>query len=169
MESEMRKRTARKYVQTKDVITTLFNGDLPLQGDERTNVLTSVHAAALSLSRGDGQKDAWDRAVFAMNISIILCETAGNKEIGLQVLYDAQNALIDAAERYNATGRLVFGPGGLPALNGGLHVFEQLVDTVTRRQYVRASDEVIRRLNAGKAVQIKRGRITERFELRRAA
>ncbi len=165
----MRKRTARKYVPTKDVITTLFNGDQPLQGDERTKVLTSVHAAALSLARGDGQKDAWDKLVFAMNISIILCEAAGNKEIGLQVLYDAQNALIDAAERYNATGRLVFGPGGLPALNGGLHVFEQLVDTVTRRQYVRASDEVIRRLNAGKAVQIKRGRVTERFELRRAA
>jgi hypothetical protein len=165
----MRKRTVRKYVATKDVISTLFNGDLPLQGDERTNVLTSVHAAALSLARGDGQKDAWDKLVYAMNISIILCETAGNKEVGLQALYGAQNALIDCAERYNTTGRLVFGPGGLPALNGGIHVFEALVDTVTRRQYVRASDEVLRRLNAGKAVQIRRGRVTERFELRRAA
>jgi hypothetical protein len=169
MEPEMRKRTARKYVPTKDVITTLFNGDLPLQGDERTKVLTTVHAAALSLARGDGEKSSWDALVSAMNIGLILCETAGNKEIGLQALYDAQNALIDAAERYNATGRLVFGPGGLPALNGGIHVFEQIVDTVTRRQYVRASDEVLRRLNAGKAVQIRRGRTTERFELRRAA
>lgn len=169
MESEMRKRTIRKRVACKDVVTTLFNGDLPLQGDERTKVLTSVHAAALSLAQGDGFKDAWDKLVYAMNISVILCETAGNKEVGLQALYDAQNALIDAAERYNETGRLVFGPGGLPALNGGIHVFEQIVDTVTRRQYVRASDEVIRRLNAGKAVQIKRGRTTERFELRRAA
>ena len=165
----MRKRTVRKHVDRKDVISTLFNGDQPLQGAERTNVLTSVHAAALSLSRGDGMKSAWDSLVFAMNISIILCETAGNKEVGLQALYDAQNALIDAAERYNASGRLVFGPGGLPALNGGLHVFEQLVDTVTRRQYVRASDEVLRRLEAGKAVQIRRGKTTERFELRRAA
>jgi hypothetical protein len=165
----MRKNAKRKPIPVKNHITTLFGGDLPLQGDERTKVLTSVHAAALSLAQGDGQKDAWDKLVYAMNISVILCETAGNKEVGLQALYDAQNALIDAAERYNATGRLVFGPGGLPALNGGIHIFEAIVDTVTRRQYVRASDEVLRRLEAGKAVQIRRGKVTERFELRRAA
>lgn len=147
----------------------LFNGDAPLAGDERIKVLTSVHAAALSLVNGSGEKSAWDQIVCAMNIALILCETSGNREIGLNAIYDAQNALIEMAERFHHTGRLVFGIGGLPAVNGGIHVFDQLVDTVSRRQYVRASDECMRRLDAGKAVQIKRGKVTERFELKRAA
>jgi hypothetical protein len=54
-------------------------------------------------------------------------------------------------------------------MNGGIHVFEALVATVSRRQYVRACAEYTRRLDAGKAVQIRKGKPTERFALRQAA
>lgn len=147
----------------------LLDGDEPLKGEDRIAVLTSVHAAALSLSRGDGLKYAWDQVVSALNISLVLCEGAGNKEIGLEAIYDAQNAMIAIAERFHRTDRLVFSGEELVAMNGGIHVFEGLVDTVSKRQYVRASDEMIKRIEKRQVVKIQRGQKAERFELRRAA
>jgi hypothetical protein len=153
----------------KDTISKLFDGDAPITGDERVGVLTSVHAAASALSRGDGDKGEWDRLVYAMNIAVILCETAGNKEVGLQPVYDAMNALIAMRERHQETGRLVFGVNELPALNAGIEVWEALVDTVSRRQYVRASEEVLTRLSHGRSIKVQAGGKTARFALPMAA
>jgi hypothetical protein len=147
----------------------LQNADEPMHGEERLEVLTSVHMAALALSRGTATKAEWDTLVIGMNIAIVLCESAGNGEIGLAALYDAQNAMIEVAERFHMRGSFVLTGDELRALNGGIHVFEALVDTVSRRQYTRACAEYTKRLNAGKAVQIRKGQTTERFELRQAA
>jgi hypothetical protein len=162
-------RKPRKLIEPKDHVMYLFNADEPMQGEERLEVLTSVHMAALALSRGEGTKNEWDVIVIAMNVAIVLCETAGNREIGLKALYDTQNAMIDVCERYQGSGKFILTGDELAAMNGGIHVFEQLVDTVSRRQYTRACAEYTKRLDAGKAVQIRAGRATERFALRQAA
>jgi hypothetical protein len=162
-------RKPRKLIEPKNHVMYLYDADAPMQGEERIEVLTSAHMAALALSRGEGTKNEWDVIVIAMNIAIVLCETAGNREIGLKALYDTQNAMIDVCERFQARGNFVLTGEELKAMNGGIHVFEQLVATVSRRQYVRACAEYTRRLDAGKAVQIRNGRATERFALREAA
>jgi hypothetical protein len=169
MPATKKPRKARKLVARKDVVTTLFNADEPMQGEERLEVLTSVHMAALALSRGTGTKDQWDTIVVTGNIAIVLCETAGNRNVGLEPLYAMQNAMIGVCERFQEIGRFVLTGDELQAVNGGIALFETLVDTVSRRQYVRACAEYTRRLHAGKAVQIKRGKPTERFALRHAA
>lgn len=163
------KRKLRKLREVKNHIMYLQNADEPMHGEERLEVLTSVHMAALALSRGTATKAEWDTLVIGMNIAIVLCESAGNGEIGLRALYDAQNAMIDVAERFHVRSSFVLTGDELRALNGGIHVFEALVDTVSRRQYTRACAEYTKRLNAGKAVQIRKGQTTERFELRQAA
>lgn len=162
-------RKPRKFIEPKNHVTFLFNADAPMQGEERLEVLTSVHVAALALSRGEGTKNEWDVIVIAMNIAIVLCEAAGNREIGLRALYDTQNAMIDVCERYQARGKFILAGDELAAMNGGIHVFEALVATVSRRQYTRACAEYTKRLDAGKAVQIRAGKPTERFALRQAA
>lgn len=162
-------RKPRKLREVKNHVMHLYDADSPMQGEERIEVLTSVHMAALAFSRGTATKDEWDTIVIAMNVAIVLCETAGNREIGLQALYDTQNAMIDVCERFQVRGRFVLTGEELRALNGGIHVFEALVDTVSRRQYTRACAEYTKRLSAGKAVQIRKGKATERFELREAA
>jgi hypothetical protein len=169
MPGNKKPRKARKVISTKDVVSMLLDGDEPLKGEERIAVLTSVHAAARSLARGDGLKGAWDSIVSALNISLVLCEGAGNKEIGLEAVYDAQNAMIAIAERFHRTDRLVFSGDELVAMNGGIHVFEELVETVSKRQYVRASEEMLKRIEKRQVVKIQRGQKAERFELRRAA
>jgi hypothetical protein len=162
-------RKPRKLIEPKNHVMYLYDADAPMKGEERLEVLTSVHMAALALSRGEGSKNEWDVVVIAMNVAIVLCETAGNREIGLRALYDTQNAMIDICERFQARGKFILTGAELAAMNGGIHVFETLVDGVSRRQYTRACAEYTKRLNAGKAVQIRAGRQTERFALRQAA
>jgi hypothetical protein len=169
MPSSKKPRKPRKLREVKNHIMYLKNADEPMQGEERLEVLTSVHMAALSFSRGTATKAEWDTIVIGMNIAIVLCESAGNGEIGLRALYDAQNAMIEVAERFHVRDSFVLTGDELRALNGGIHVFEALVDTVSRRQYTRACAEYTKRLHAGKAVQIRKGKATERFELRQAA
>jgi hypothetical protein len=162
-------RKPRKVIEPKNHVMYLYDADAPMKGEERLEVLTSIHAAALALSRGEGTKDHWDVIVVGMNVAIVLCETAGNREIGLRALYDTQNAMIDLCERFQARGKFILTGDELAAMNGGIHVFEQLVATVSRRQYTRACAEYTKRLDAGKAVQIRAGKPTERFALRQAA
>jgi hypothetical protein len=162
-------RKPRKVIEPKNHVMYLYDADAPMKGEERLEVLTSVHMAALALSRGEGTKNEWDVIVIAMNVAIVLCETAGNREIGLRALYDTQNAMIDLCERFQARGKFILTGDELTAMNGGIHVFEALVATVSRRQYTRACAEYTKRLDAGKAVQIRAGRQTERFALRKAA
>jgi hypothetical protein len=169
MPSSKKPRKPRKLREVKNHIMYLKNADEPMQGEERLEVLTSVHMAALSFSRGTATKAEWDTIVIGMNIAIVLSESAGNREIGLRALYDAQNAMIEVAERFHVRDSFVLTGDELRAMNGGIHVFEALVDTVSRRQYTRACAEYTKRLNAGKAVQIRKGKPTERFELRQAA
>jgi hypothetical protein len=156
-----------KQVQT-DAVMFLMNGDEPLDASLRLTILTTVHASAAGLAHGSCDKESWNILVNALNIALVLCEDAGNNEIGLEVIYAGQNAMIAVAERYHRTQRLVFAGDELQALNAGIALFEQLVDTVTKRQYTRAAGETVRRKNAGAVVRIKRGAETKRFELRAA-
>lgn len=162
----------KKYVPkvgTKDTITTLFEGDEPLKGELKDKVLLTIHMAARSLVMGTAVQDDWGALVSACNISLILCERAGNKEIGLRAIYDASNALISVQERFFATGRRVCTGEELKAINGGIHVFEELVETVRKRQYVWASDQIEKRMREGRSVGVAPGQKTARYELRAAA
>lgn len=161
----------KKYVPrvgTKDTITTLFDGDKPIQGELRDKVLLTVHIAAQNLAKGESVQDDWGALVTAMNISLILCERANNKHIGLNAVYDACNALINVQERFFEKGRRVATGDELTAINGGIHVFEEMVDTVSKRQYVWASDQIEKRMKEGMSMGVHPGKKTARYELRAA-
>lgn len=165
------KKPRKPYVarsKRKDITSFLFEGNAPLDVSTRTAILTAVHSAALSISRGENVKSAWHTVVNALNIAQILCEDAGNGRIGLDVVYAAQNAMIDAAENFHDKGRLAFGAGGLPAMNGGIELFEQLLETVTKLQYTRAAGESVRRTESKAVVMIRKGKATKRFQLEAA-
>ena len=152
-----------------DVLPLLFEGDQPLPDHQRASILMALHGAVTSMARGTGCPQDWHTIVNALNTSQMLCENAGNKEIGLEVVYAAQNAMINVAEackhpdspRY---GKLGFGAGDLPVLNEGLVFYETLLEGVTKRQYTRAIQEAVRRLEAGAVVKVQREG-TPRFAL----
>jgi hypothetical protein len=161
------KKPRKPYVaksKRKDIISFMFEGNEPLDVSTRTPLLTAVHAAAFSLSRGTNDASAWHTLTNALNIAQILCEEAGNNEIGLNVVFAAQNAMIEAAENFHKRARLVFGTGGLPAVNAGIELFEQLLETVSKLQYTRAAGESVRRVEAKQVVMVRRGKETKRFE-----
>lgn len=165
----MRKRTVRKHIDRKDFISALFNANDPMPERERIEMLTPVHAAALALSRGIGEAAHWDELIVTFNIAVNVCAMATNAHIGLNAVNEARNALIGVRERAHELGRFVFTGEELGAVNGGIHVFEQIVATVSRRQYVQACAKYTRDLNAGKARKIKQGQQNKRFDMREAA
>jgi hypothetical protein len=162
----MRKRTARRQIVPKDVITSLFNADAPMPEPERIEVLTQVHAAALALSRGYGTAGHWDELIVGFNIAVNVCAMANNALLGLNAVNEARNALIAVRERAYEIGRFTFTGEELTAVNGGIHVYEQIVTTVSRRQYVQACAKYTRDLNAGKAMKIKHGKNNKRFVMK---
>ena len=158
-----------KYTNPKNTVETLFDGDKPLTGELKEKVLLTAHLCASRLARGEATQEDWGALVTACNVNLILCERAGNKEIGLQATYDACNALISVQERFFAKGRRVATGEELTAINGGLHVFEEIVETVTKRQYVWASDQIEQRMRAGQSVGVRANEKTARYELKVAA
>ena len=166
------KKPRRKYIPKygrQDTVTTLFDGDKPLQGELRDKVLLTTHLAAQRMARGESEQDDWGALVTAMNICLILCEKANNKNIGLQAIYDACNALIATQERFFERGSRVCTGDELTAINGGIHVFEEMVETVSKRKYVWASDQIEMRMKEGKSIGVAPDKKAARYELKRAA
>jgi hypothetical protein len=161
----MRKRTARRQIVPKDFITSLFNADEPMPESERVETLTGLHAAALALSRGFGDAHHWDTLIIGLNIAVNVCAMAKNGHIGLNAVNEARNALISVRERAHDLGRYVFTGDELSAVNGGIHVYEQIIETIGRRQYVRACKIYTRDANAGKTRKILPGQETKRFKM----
>lgn len=164
-----RKRYVPKVTGTKDTISTLFEGDEPLKGELKEKVLLTVHLCARKLAMGAAEQDDWAALVTALNVNLVVCERAGNREIGLQATYDAANALISIQERFHEIGRRVARGEELTAVNGGIHVFEEIVETITKRQYVWASDQIEKRMKLGLSLGVQPNQKTKRYELKVAA
>jgi len=153
----------------RDIAVLLFDGDRPLPESTRASILIALHSAIRSVATGTAIHDDWHTIVNALNTAQLICEGAGNKEVGMEVVYAAQNAMIGVAERCKnpdspGFGRLGFGVGELPAVNDGAALYEQLLETITKRQYTHAIQEALRRLAAGAVVKVQRDG-TPRFEL----
>src|SRR5262249_18779932 len=120
-------------------------------------------------ARGESEHDDWGALATAMNVCLILCEGANNKHIGLRAVYDAANALMTIQERFYEKGRRVAKGDELTAINGGIHVFEELVETVSKRKYVWASDQIEKRMRQGQSVGVAPGKKTARYAFKEAA
>lgn len=104
----------------RDIVALLFDGDQPLPDHQRASLLLAVHASAASLVKGDAPRIAWHDITNALNIAQILCEKAGNSDVGLEVIFAAQNAMIAVGERCHAVGRLGVSGDEMRAINDGL-------------------------------------------------
>jgi hypothetical protein len=135
---------------------------------DRVAVLTELHSAVFALSRGFGDAHHWDTLIVGMNIAVNVCAMAQNAHIGLNAVNEARNALISVRERAHDMGRFVFTGDELGAVNGGVHVYEQIIETVGRRQYVAACKRYTRDVDAGKAMKIKAGQENRRFKMKGA-
>lgn len=150
----------------RDEALFLLNGNDPLAPERQRALLTAVHGAAASIAQGKNDHDQWGVLSEAFNIGQIVSEESGNSDIGLDVIFAAQNALISCGERCNSIGRLGFTGDELKAVNEGIRLFEQLIAMMTRRQYAHAVAECNKRKRHGNVTKVKRGTVAKRFELR---
>lgn len=154
------KKKRNKAYRPRDVRTNiaalLFESDQPLSQSDRATILGAAHWAVQALARGAATRDDWHTIVNALNASQVLCEKAGNREVGLAVVYAAQNAMINVGERCKALGALRLGVGDLPKINEAMALYEDLLATVTKRQHAAALIEADRRIRAGNVVRLKK-------------
>lgn len=153
------RRTKKPYTPrpvSSEFVARLAEGDLPMGEAERRTLQLRLSAAVTAFLQGKATREDWGLLVGAFNTAAALCETAGNGQIGLDILYAAQDAMINVAERHIHTNKLGLSGDELARVNDGLDLFEQLIAIVTKRQYLRAKDEVYRRMAAGRVVKIKR-------------
>lgn len=151
-----RDKTYRPRPVRSNIAALLFDSDQPLGQSDRESILGAAHWSVQALARGQATKDDWHTIVNALNCSQVLCETAGNRDVGLAVIYAAQNAMINVGERCKTLGVMRLGAGDLPKLNEAMALYEALLETVTKRQHATAIYEADRRIRSGNVVRMKR-------------
>lgn len=156
MTAKKRNKPYRPREVRLNIMATLFEGDQPLPDDQRTTILLAARGSVAALVRGTATKDDWHTIVNALNTSQVLCESAGNRHIGLAVIHAAQNAMIEVGERCKRTGKLGISGDGLRPLNDVIELYEQLLETVTKRQHAAAIHEADRRIRDGNVVRLKK-------------
>jgi len=154
------KKRRNKAYRPRDVRTNitalLFESDQPLSQSDRETILGAAHWSVQALARGQATRDDWHTIVNALNASQVLCEKANNREVGMAVIYAAQNAMINVGERCKAMGALRLGVGDLPRLNEAMALYEDLLASVTKRQHAAAIFEADRRIRSGNVVRLRK-------------
>lgn len=138
-----------------DIPALMFDSDGPIPDDARSSILLALHGSMAAMAKGDAVHGDWHTIVNCLNVMQILCEHASNKMVGLAVVYSAQNAMINIAERYKARGVLRFGIGEMQTVNDATTLFEDFLSTVSKRQYTGAIREVDKRMKHGNVVRIR--------------
>lgn len=138
-----------------DIPALMFESDEPICEQSRSSILIALHGSMAAMAKGEAVHNDWHSIVNCLNVMQILCERSGNKMIGLAVVYSAQNAMINIAERYKAKGVLRFGRGEMATVNEATTLYEDFLSTVTKRQYTSAIREVDKRMKNGNVVRIR--------------
>lgn len=151
----MRKATKRKVWPLLNPIT------MAMQGVKRADTasldkLRLMELSCLdSLTKGVGTVSDWSAMSNVLNIAEALCFFGVGKDEVFPVCQKAQSALLDAAKRYEATGKVGFDGLGLQALRELLELHDLQRTSIDRSTYERAIER------AGNLIKSKHSTVLE--------
>lgn len=152
------KKPGRKYRPKgiiKNPLTYVIGGIKPASEDIRTKCKILSHSAMLALTQGRGTKDDWEKVAEAVNVGLVLCEMGYGLEFK-QDLIDAQIAMTLLRDRYRETGKLIFRPEDMVAVNEALSLHDQQIDLASVFDVAKAAVTVERSLSIGNYVKVDR-------------
>lgn len=130
---------------------------LPLEDRRRLQLSYRMAFERMRAGTADGDHAATLGTV--ANIALVLAERTGNPEVGVELVKDAQDALLRAAERKqrahgdSPAGRYVLDGPGLQAVAKLLDLHDAQLEHHTARQFRDAIEEAARRVRAGDVLE----------------
>jgi hypothetical protein len=108
-----------------------------------------VHGANAVVRAGHAAEQNMADIAAAINTSMVLCERAGNNAEALQIVFDAQDALLRAQRHHQHAKRWCLDGPGIGQVAAALSLYEQLLGAVTALQLTDAIREAWKRADAG--------------------
>lgn len=146
-----RKRTVRRVWDTKiNTITHAMAKASITPREDLDKLLAKEIAAIEEISFGRGNLQHW----FDLTNVVNICETLAHDKVGaeaLQSCWDAQEALIEAAKRFQATGKMGLSGVGIKAVRDLIEYHDLQRSSIPRSQYEKAIRLTAARVKSGYA------------------
>lgn len=130
----MRKRTVRRHYELVNPITFAIEGAAPISEDKKNTLRLRELAAIEAFARGRATIQEW-RDINSMHSVAETMAKAGKGVEVLEVCRIAQEHLIDAARRFESTGKMGFTGPGLEAIRELFRFHDLQRSSVILRDY----------------------------------
>lgn len=144
----MKKRTIRKVWAKIDPIAHAIAGASITPASERDRLLLRELSALDDFTKGRATIQQWSDLSMVLN----LCETVAKEKIGAEALpacKTAESALIEAAIRFEQTGRMGLSGPGITAMREVIEYHDAQRASISRSQYERLIKLCIARVKGG--------------------
>ena len=121
----------------------------PLRAPEIGAIALRVRAANAVVRAGQATEQNMADIAAAVNTAMVLCERAGNNHEALQIVFDAQDALLRAQRHHAHAKRWCLDGPGIGQVAAALHLYEQLLSAITAQQLTDAIREAWKRADNG--------------------
>ncbi len=121
----------------------------PLNPAEIDTLALRVRSANAVVRAGQACEQNMADIAVAINAAMVLCERAGNNAEALQIVFDAQDALLRAQRHHARVQRWCLDGPGIGQVAAALNLYEQLLGAITAQQLTDAIREAWKRANAG--------------------
>lgn len=145
-----RKRTVRRVWQKVDVIAHAIAGASVTPTAELDKLLMRELSALDDMTKGKASLQQWYDLANVVN----LCETLAHEKVGAEALEScgaAQDALIEAAKRFQATGRMGLSGVGIQAVRDVIEFHHLQRSSIPRSQYEKSIRLTAARVKSGYA------------------
>jgi len=144
----MRKKCRRRVYQLVNPIESAILGAC-VSAEKPLNTLRLAELSALdAMTKGMGTKEDWRWCTDFLNIAETMCLMGIGKEEVMPFIEVAQKALLEAAKRFENTGRMGLSGEGIKALKE-LHSYHDLQRTsVARSVYEKAIQNTVNRIRS---------------------
>ncbi len=145
------KKPRKKYrpkVLPKNPLEIVATNNSPLWSHEKESILTSIHQAMYSLTRGQGTQEDWDIITGSLNMANALDELVFMK-ICEPAFGEAAKAHIACKNRYLTHGKFGYTGPELQHINDAISYHEEQLDKINLKEYTDALRRATERERTG--------------------
>ena len=157
LKNKMRKRTKRKFWALIDPLTHAIVGASITHRDKLDKLRLMEYSALEAMTKGNGTIHDWRTLVDVLNLSETMARNNIGKDEVMPVCQKAQDALHQAAERYQKTMRMGLSGEGIQAVRELLEYADLQQSSISRadfEKYIQKTKDYIRS-NGNLVVEIK--------------
>jgi len=149
----MRKRTKRKTWALLDCVTHAITGASITQRDKLDKLRLLEYSALEAMTKGQGTITDWRTLVDVLNLSEMMARNGIGKEEMMPICQKAQNALHEAAERYQKTLSMGLSGEGIQAVRELIQYADLQQSSISRsdfekyiqktRDYIKSNNDLV--------------------------